>query len=154
VTTEYIVFAQELVASHRREARAWTALVGRAQSMPKTEKEAILGAVADLNLAAAARFARHAGVGGVAVDRVLCRAMRELDASSIGWVVEDLLGALGERKMLDAFRRASEQVTRSDLGKAAYWARGHLSAIGREDLDRLIESMPPAEPSDRSDTGD
>lgn len=81
---------------------------------------------------------RHAGVGGAAIDALLQRAMSELDASSVGWVIEDVLGALGERQFLAAIARVSAEASRANVEKASYWARGALSQAGRDELARIV----------------
>jgi hypothetical protein len=131
-----------LAVSHRRDLRQWSSIVSRAQVLPREEKESVLRALAQHDLGAAARFARHAGVGGAAVDALLQRAMRELDASSIAWVIEDVLGALGERRFLAAMRRVSVDASEPNIKKASYWARGGLSEDGRAELDRIVAERP------------
>lgn len=129
---------EDFAASHRRDLRRWSSLVASAQVLPKAEKESVLRALALHDLGAAARFARHAGVGAAAIDALLQRAMSELDASSVGWVIEDVLGALGERQFLAAIARVSAEASRANVEKASYWARGALSQAGRDELARIV----------------
>lgn len=67
--------------------------------------------------------------------------MSELDASSVGWVIEDVLGALGERQFLAAMRRVSAEAGKANVKKASYWARGELTQEGRDELDRLVAEL-------------
>jgi hypothetical protein len=122
--------ALRAVETYGRDQAAWSAVVQEAQAMSKADKAQVLDAIAEQSARAASRFARDAGVGGDPAARLLRLAATTLDASEVGWVVEDLIAAMGERRFVAAALTLTDTENRA-LEKVRYWAAMHLSESGR-----------------------
>jgi hypothetical protein len=127
---DYKATAQKAIEVHGRDLSAWRLLVQEAQKCAKAEKELLLEAISQLDYRAASRFARDAGVRGESAKKLLSLAAATLDASEIGWIVENLIVAMGERRFVLAARGLEVE----SFNKVRYWAGKFLGAAAREEL--------------------